>query len=169
MIQFSNLLTFIACWSISQCLSLFCCFVVQSLTCVWLFVSPWTAACQAPLSFTVSLSLLRFMSIESVMLSNHLILCCTFSSCPQSFPASGSFPVSHLFTSGGHTIETSASVLPMNFQGWFPLGLTGLISLQSKRLSRIFSSTTVWKHQFFGAQPSLWSDCHIHTWLLEKP
>ena len=171
MIQFSNLLTFIACWSISQCLSIFCCFVVQSLTCVWLFVSPWTAACQAPLSFTVSLSLLRFMSIESVMLSNHLILCCTFSSCPQSFPASGSFAVSRLFMSSGQSIgaSASASVPPMNIQGWFPLVLTDLVSLKYKGLSGVFSSTTVWKHQFFGAQPSLWSDCHIHTWLLEKP
>ena len=92
-----------------------------------------------------------------------------FSSCPQSFPASGSFPVSRLFTSGGHTIGDSASVLPMNIQGWFPLGLTGFISLQSKGLSRIFSNTTVQKHQFFGAQLSSQSNSHIHTRLLEKP
>ena len=78
-----------------------------------------------------------------------------FSSCPQSFPASGSFPVSQLFTSGGKRIRASASVLPMNIQDWFPLGLTGLIALLSKGLSRVFSSTTVWKHQFFGAQLSL--------------
>jgi len=93
------------------------------------------------------------------MPSNHLILCQRFLLCPQSFPASGSFPVSQLFTSGGQSIGASASAsgLPMDIQGWFPLGLTGLISLQSKGLSRVFSSTTVQKHQFFGAQPSLWS------------
>ena len=80
-----------------------------------------------------------------------------FSSCPQSFPASGSFQMSQFFTSGGQSIGilASTSVLPMNIQGWFHLGLTSLISLQSKGLSRVFSSTTVWKHQFFGAQPSL--------------
>ena len=81
-----------------------------------------------------------------------------FSSCPQSLPASGSFPMSWLFKSGGQSIgaSVSASVLPMNIHSWFSLGLTGLISLQSNGLSRIFSSTTVWKHQFFGTQPSLW-------------
>ena len=91
-----------------------------------------------------------------------------FSSCPQSFPASGSFPMSQLFTSSSQSIEVSASVLPMKIQGWFPLGWTGLISLLSKGLSRVFPSTTIWKHQFFGAQPSLWSNSHIHTWLLGK-
>ena len=92
-----------------------------------------------------------------------------FSSCLQSFPASGSFPVSWLFTSDGQSIGTSALVLPMNIQCWCPLELTTLISLLSKGLSGIFSSTTVWKHQFFGTQPSLWSNSHIHTWLLDKP
>ena len=94
-----------------------------------------------------------------------------FSSCPQSFPASGSFQMSQLFASGGQTIgvSASASVLPMNIQDWFPLGLTGWISLQSKGLSTVFSSTTIWKHQFFGTLSSLWSNSHIHTWLLEKP
>ena len=94
-----------------------------------------------------------------------------FSSCLQSFPASGSFPMSQFFTSGGQNIEVSASasVLPMNIQDWFPLGWTGWISLLSKGLSRVFSNTTVQKHQFFGAQLSLWSNSHIHTWLLEKP
>ena len=93
-----------------------------------------------------------------------------FSSCPQSFPASGSFLVSRLFTSGGPTTSASASasVLLMNIQDWFPLGLTGLISLLSKRFSRVFSNTVVQKHQFFGAQLSLFSNSHIHTWLLEK-
>ena len=92
-----------------------------------------------------------------------------FSSCPQPFPASGSFPMSQLFSSGDQSIGASASVLPMNIQGWFPLGLTGWISLQSKGLSKVFSSATVGKPQFFSAQPSLWSNSHICTWLLEKP
>ena len=94
-----------------------------------------------------------------------------FSSCLQSFPASGSFPMSQFFTSGGQSIgvSASASVLPMNIQDWFPLGLTDWISLQSKGLSRVFSNTTVQKHQFSSAQLSLWSNSHIHTWLLEKP
>ena len=91
--------------------------------------------------------------------------------CLQSFPASGSFPMSQLFESGGQNIgpSASASVLSMNIQGWFPLWLTGLISLLPKGLSRFFFSTTVWKHQIFGAQPSLWLNSHIHAWLLEKP
>ena len=94
-----------------------------------------------------------------------------FSSCPQSFPASEPFPVSQLFTSDGQSTgaSASASVLTVNIQDWFPLGLTGLISLQSKGLSRVFSSTTVQRHQFFGAQPSSQSNSHIHTWPLEKP
>ena len=93
-----------------------------------------------------------------------------FSSCPQSFPASGSFQMSQLFTSGGHGIGVSAStsVLPMNTQDW-SLGWTGWISLQSKGLSRVFSNTTVQKHQFFSTQLSLQSNSHIHTWSLEKP
>ena len=94
-----------------------------------------------------------------------------FSSCLQSFPASGSFPMSQFFSSGGQRIgvSASASVLPMNIQDWFPLGWTGCISLQSKGLSRVFSNTTVQKHQFFSAQLSLLSNSHIHTWPLEKP
>ena len=94
-----------------------------------------------------------------------------FSFCPQSFPASGSFPKSWLFASGSQSIgaSASASVPPMNIQGWFPLGLTGLISFLSQRLSRVFSSSTVHKHQFFSTQPSVWSNSHICMWLLEKP
>ena len=94
-----------------------------------------------------------------------------FSSCPQSFPESGSFQMSQLFTSGGQSIGLSAStsVLVVNTQGWSPLGWTGWIFLQSKGLSRVFSNTTVQKHQFFGAQPSSQSNSHIHTWPLEKP
>ena len=93
-----------------------------------------------------------------------------YSSCPQSFSASGSFPMSWFFISGGQSFgaSASASILPMNIQDLFPLGLTGLIFLLSKGLSRVFSSTTIWKHQLFGTQFSLWSNFHIHTWLLEK-
>ena len=93
-----------------------------------------------------------------------------FSSCPQSLPASGSFPMSQLFAWGGQStgVSASASVLPMNTQDWSPLGWTGWI-LQSKGLSRVFSNTTVQKHQFFGAQLSSQSNSHIHTWPLEKP
>ena len=92
-----------------------------------------------------------------------------FSFCLESFPASGSLPMSQFLTSGDQSIGTSASVLPMNIEYWFPLGLIGLISLQSKGLSRVFSNTTVQKHNFFSAQLSLESNSHIHTWLLEKP
>ena len=93
-----------------------------------------------------------------------------FSSCPQSFRASGSFPMSRFFTSGGQSIGVSASAsgLPKNIKDWFPFGWTGWISLQSKGLSRVFSNTTVQKHQFFSSQLSLWSNSHIHTWLLEN-
>ena len=126
---------------------------------------------EASLSFTISQSLLKLMSIELVchpIISSSVAL---FSACPQSFPASGSFPVSWLYASTGQSIGASAatSVPLMNIQGWFPLGLTGLISLQSKGLLRVFSSTTVQKYEFFDAQPPLWSNCLIHTWLLEKP
>ena len=94
-----------------------------------------------------------------------------FSSCPQSLPASGSFPISQLFAWSGQSIGVSAlaSVLPMNTQDWSPLGWTGWTSLQSKGLSRVFSSTTIQKHQFFGVQLSSQSNSHIHTWPLEKP
>ena len=128
------------------CVNNTCTVVVQSLSHIRLFVIPWTAACQASLFFTVSLSLIRFMSIESVMLSNISSSVTPFSSCLQS---SRSFPIIQLFASGGQNIgdSVSASVFPMNIQGCFPLGLTSLISLLSKRLSRVFSSTTIWKHQ----------------------
>ena len=144
---------------------------VQLLNCVWLFathglqhtrlpcpsLSPGVCSNSCPLSWwchpTIS---------SSVTL---------FSSCSQSFPASGSFPMSHFFPSGGQNIgvSASASVLPMNIQDWFPLGWTSWISLLSKGLSRVFSNTTVQKHPFFGTQLSLESNSHIHTWLIEKP
>ena len=135
----------------------------------------WATARPASLSLTISRSLAKFMSIESVMPSNHLICHLTIWSsvtlfCLQSLPTSGSFLVSWLFVSGGQSVGTSAStsVLPKNIQGWFSSRLTGLISLLSKGLSRVFSSTTDQKHQFFGALPSLLSSSCIHTWLLEK-
>ena len=132
---------------------------VQSLSGVWLFVTPWTAAYQASLSIIKSWSLLKFTSIKSVMPSNLLILCRPLLLLPSNFPSikSGCFPVSQLFTSSGQSIgaSTSAPVLPMNIQDWFPLGWTGWISLQYKGLTRVFSNTTVQKHQFFGTQPSL--------------
>ena len=144
--------------------------VVQSLSRVRLFATPWTAAHDASLSSTVSRSLLKLMSAESVMPSNHLIFCHPLLLLPSIFPSIRVFS-NELFESGGQSIGAAASalVLPVNIQSWFPLELTGLISLQSKGLSRVFSSTTVWKHQFFGAQPSLWSNSHTHTWLLKKP
>ena len=143
---------------------------VQSLFHVQLFATPWTAACQASLSIINSQSLLKLMSTESVIPSNHLILCRPLHLLPSIFPR-----IKGLFqwVSSSHQVAkvlgASVSVFPMNIQDSFPLGWTGLISLQSKGLSRVFSSTTVQKHQFFSAQLSSQSNSHIHTWLLEKP
>ena len=121
---------------------------VQLLSHVRLFATLWTAACQASLSITNSWSLLKLMSIELVMSSNHLILCPPLFPLPSMFPSFGSFLMSQFFTSGDQSIGVSASatVLPMNIQHWFPLGLTGWISLQSKGLSRVFSNTTIQKN-----------------------
>ena len=105
-------------------------FSLSSLSYAWPCATPWTAACKAFLSSTISWSLLKFMSIESEILSNHLILCHPFSSCPQSLPASGSFPRSRVFTSDDQSIGASASVFPMNIQNWFPLGLIDLLAVQ---------------------------------------
>ena len=129
---------------------------VQSLKPVWLFAAPWTAARQASLSITNSQSPLKLMPIESVMLSNHLILCHPLL-LPSIFPSIGSFQMSQFFMSDGQSIaaSASASVLPMNIQDWFPSGWTGWISLQSKGLSKVFSNTTVQKYQFFSIQLSL--------------
>ena len=142
---------------------------VQSLSYVWLFATPRTTARQASLSLTNSRSLLKLMSIELVMPSHPLS-----SPSPPTFTLSqpsGSFQMSQFFALGGQSIgvSSSAPVLPMNIQDWSPLGWTGWISLQSKGLSRVFSNTTVQKHQFFGAQPSSQSNSHIHTWPLDKP
>ena len=146
----------------------FCLFVVQSLSHVGLFVTPWTHArlpcpslCPGICSNLRPVSRWCHPTISSSVVP--------FSSCPQSSPASGSFPVSQLFASGGQSIRALASVLPMNIQGWFPLGLTGLISLLSKGPLRVFCSTTIRKHQYFSTQLSLWSNSHTPTWLLEKP
>ena len=143
---------------------------VQSLSHVQLFVTPWTAACQASLSTTNSRSLLNSCPLSWWCHPNISSSVIPFSSCLQSFPASESFQMSQFFTSGGQSMGTSASasVLPMNIHNGFPLGWTGWISLQSKGLSRVFSNTTVPKHLFFCTQLSLWSNCHMNTRLLEK-
>ena len=134
---------------------------VQSGLTLW---TPWTAVCQASLSITNSWSLRKLMSIESVMQPNHLIICHPLLLLPSIFAKSRSFPMSQFFPSGGQRIRASAlaSVLPMNVQGWFPLGLSGFISLQSKGLSRVFSITTVQKTSIL--QPFLWSK----IWYVEK-
>ena len=144
---------------------------VQLLNHVWLFASPWIAACQASLSITNSGSSLRPTPSSQwchPAISSSVV---PFSSCPQSLPASESFPMSQLFAWGGHSTGVSAlaSFLPKTTQDWSPLEWTGWISLQSKGFSRVFSNTTVQKHQFFGAQPSSQSNSHIHTWPQEKP
>ena len=144
---------------------------VQSLSRIRLFVTPWTTARQASLSITNSRSLPKLMSIESVMPSSHLILCRPLFLLPPIPPSIRVFPMSQLFTWGGHSTGVSAlaSVLPPNTQELSPLGWTGWISLQSKGLSRVFSNTTVQKCHFFSAQLSSQSNSHIHTWPLEKP
>ena len=142
--------------------------VVQLLSHLWLFETLWTTALKASLSFTISWS---FSNLCPLSWSYYLTIsfsAALSSSCLHSFPSSGSFPVNWIFESGGQNIGASASVLPMNIQGWLPLRLTGLISLLSEGLSRSFSSTTVWNHQIFGTEPTLWSNSHICTWLLEK-
>ena len=143
---------------------------VQLLSRVWFFLTPWTIARQASLSITNSQACSNSCPLSwwcHPTISSSVV---PFSSCLQSFSASVSFLRSQFFMSHDQSIGASAStsVLPMNIQNWFPLELTGLI-LQSKVLSRVFSNTTVRKHQFFSAQPSLWSNSHIYTWLLENP
>ena len=131
--------------------------------------TPWTAAHYTFLSITNSRSLLKLMSIESVVPSNHLILCRPLLLLSSIFPCIRVFSNESGFTSGSQSTGASASVLPMNIQDGFPLGKTDWISLQSKGLSRVFSNTTVQKHQFFGTQFSSQSNSHIHTWPQEKP
>ena len=137
---------------------------------VQLFATPQTSACQAPLPLpfpTVCSNSCPLSQWCYLVISSSAAL---FSFCLQSFPASGPLLMSWLFTLGSqHTgASASAAVLQMNIQNCFPLGLTGVISLQSKGFSRVFSSTTIWKFQFFGTQPSLWFNSHMHTWLLGK-
>ena len=149
-------------WCLGRCCSVTCH--------VQLFANPWTAAHQASLSSTISWSLLKFMSIELVMLSNHLILCCPLLLLPLIFPSIKGF-------SSGSVLRLrwpkywnlSFSISPSNEYSGLISFRTGLIPLQSKGLSRVLSSTTVEKHQFFSTQPSLWFSSHIRTWLLEKP
>ena len=139
--------------------------VVQSLSCAQLFATPWTEVHQASLSFTISkFAQTHVHWVRDAIQPSHPLLP-PFSSCLQSLPASGSFPRSWLFASGGQSFGASAaaSVLPMNIQGWFPLGWTHLISLLSKGVSKVFSSTTIKRHRFFNAQPSLWSNSNHWT------
>ena len=140
--------------------------VVQLLSHAWLFASPWSAAHQAPLSFAISWSLFKLMSIKSVMPSNQLILCRSLLFLPSVFPSIRVFSNESALHIRWPKYQSFQWIF---IQYWFPLGLTGLISLQSKELSRVFSNISVRKHQFFGGQPSSWSKSHIHTWLLEKP
>ena len=142
---------------------------VQSLSRVRLFATPWIAARQASLSITNSWSSLKLTSMRCHPAISSSVV--PFSSCPQSLPASRSFPMSQPFAWGGQSTGVSAlaSLLPKNTQDWSPLEWTGWISLQSKGLSRVFSNTTVQRHQFFGTQLSSQSHSHIHTWSLEKP
>ena len=145
----------------------------QSVSHVRLFETSWIAACQACLSITNSRRLTNSDSQSSSQWCHPAItsLVVLFSSCPQSLPASESFPMSQLFTSGGQSTGVSAlaSFLPKKSQGWTLSEWIGWISLQSKGLSSVFSNTTVQMHQFFGALPSSQSNSHIHTWPLEKP
>ena len=149
--------------------------VVQSLSLVWLLVTLWTAACRGSLSFTVSWSLLKFISIELVILSNHLVLYHPLLLLPSIFPSIRVFSNELTLHIRDQSIGASTWLLlnnnnlPMIIQGWFPLGWTDLISLQSKELSKVFSSPTTQKHQPFGTQPCLWSNPSIRMWLLEKP
>ena len=141
--------------------------VVELLSRVSLSVTLWTTVCQASLSSTISKVCSNSCPLSQWCQQTISSSASPFSFCPQSFPASRYFPVSLLFISGGQSIRASASapVLPMNIQDWFPLGLTDLIFLLSKGLARVFSSTTI---NSSTAQPSVWSNSHIHTWLLGK-
>ena len=143
---------------------------VQSFSHVRFFASPWTTACQASLSITNSQSLLKLMSMESVMPSSHHVLCCRLL-LPSIFPSIRVFSnESVLLIRWPKYWGCSFSISPSNeHSGLISLGWTGWISLKSKGLSRVFCNTTIQNHQFFGTQLSLWSNSHIHTWPLEKP
>ena len=150
-----------------QNVRIFCCCYYCSITKLYLTLcDSWTVASQAPLFSTISQNLLKFMNFKSIVLSNHLILCHPLLM-PSIFPSTKVFSneLALCIRWPKYSSFRLASVLPKNIQSWSPLGLTCLISLQSKRLSRVFARTTVQKYQFFGAQPSLWSSSHVHTWL----
>ena len=145
------------------------------LSCVQLFATPWPAAHQASLSFTISRSFLKLMSINSVMTSNHLIPSCPFYPLPLIFPTSGSFPMSRLFESGGQSIgalvSASATVLPVNIQSWFPLGLIGLISLLTVQFSHSVMSDSLQLHGLQHARlacpsptPGVYSNSYPLSW-----
>ena len=141
--------------------------VIQSLSHVWLFMTPWTAACRTSLSFSISQSLLKLIHwVDDAIQPSHSLL--------PPFPPALNFPSIGVFSNESHLMAKVLElqlqhVLPVNIKDWFPLGLVGLISLLSKGLSRVFSSTTIQKHQFFSTQPSLEFNSHTHAWLLEKP
>ena len=152
----------------NDCLSLYCCSVSH------LYPTLCDPMNISTLGFPVlpcplELAQTHIHWVSDAIQPSHPLLPPSSLSCPQSFPASGSFPRSWLFASGGQSIALPASVLQMNIEGWCPLGLTGLISLLSKGPSRVFSNTTFRKRQFFSTQPSWWSSSHICTWLLERP
>ena len=142
--------------------------VVQWHSRVRRFATPWTPSLSVPYHLPEFAQVHVHCISDAIQPSHPDTL---FSSCPQSFPASGAFPASQLFASGDQNVgaSTSASVLPMNIQGWLPLRLTGLISLLSKEVARVFSSTTIRRHQFFGPLSSLQSSSHNYTWPLERP
>ena len=161
----------VPCQVLNCCYMYVCISSVQSLTSVQLFATLWTTARQASLSITNSQSPLKPMSIVSVMPSSYLILCLPFLLLPSIFPSIRVFSNESVLPIGWPMYWSFSfkSVLPMNTQVWSPLEWTGWISLQGKGLSRVFSNTTVQKHQFFGTQLSLQFNSHIHIWLLEKP
>ena len=142
----------------------FCCSVAKS--CLT-FVMPWNVRLLCPLLSPAVCPNSRPLSRWCHPTISSSVT--PFSFCPQSFPEAGSFPMSKFLVLGSPSFTAAASVLPLNIEGWFPLGLTSLIALLSKGVSRVFSSTTMRMHQFCGTRPSLWSNSQIHTWLLEEP
>ena len=157
--------TFYKIFLFCDCLGVSCCSVTK--LCL-MHCDPMDCSTPASLSFTNSWSLFKLMSIELMMPSNHLILYCPLLLLPSIFPSIRVFSNELALHNRWPKYWSFSSVLPVSIQCWFPLALTGLISLLSKGLSRVFSSTTLWKHQFFVAQSSLCSNSHICTWLLRK-
>ena len=141
---------------------IYCNVIVQLLSRIWLFATPWTVACQDSLSVIMSQSLLKLTSIESMIRSNIFILRPPFNLARRQ----SLFQWVHCSHQVAKVLHLQLQYQSFQWIGWLSLGLTGLISTQSKGLSRVFSKTTEWKHQFFGSQPSLWPNSHIHTWLL---